>query len=248
MHVTRWQAAGAALLAFGIAASAGNLDAPAAPTSAASAMVTLEDLYRKIDSQGAAVSPRTGAFTEPAQGPTTGTMHTLNEILALVTNRAPVMKTGQTVSHLSGDDGATQIGVTWPSPRFSLMADTNCVRDNLTGLIWARNMNFGSFSWSDGVAFCDGLEYGGTNDWRMPNILELNSLVDYSRNGAPSLPTGHLFTNLVTANVSFHTSTTDASNSGQSLFLSFWYSKNGTIGANAKSSSAYVWPVRGGSR
>lgn len=61
--------------------NAGSLDAPAAPTAAASAMFTLTDLYDRLNA-GTAGAPRPGAFVEPVAGPTAGTGYTLNEIMA----------------------------------------------------------------------------------------------------------------------------------------------------------------------
>ena len=61
--------------------TAGNLDAPAAPTDAGSAMYTLEDLYNRLN-DGKAGTPRSGAFAEPAAGPGGSTMHTLTDIMA----------------------------------------------------------------------------------------------------------------------------------------------------------------------
>jgi hypothetical protein len=47
-------------------------------------------------------------------------------------------ETGQTTSYATGDDGDLEMGVAWPSPRFTVSGD--CVTDNLTGLMWtARN-------------------------------------------------------------------------------------------------------------
>lgn len=59
---------------------AGELDAPAAPTSPGSAMYTLPDLYNRLMT-GAAGSKRGGGFAEPVAGPTAGSMHTLDEIM-----------------------------------------------------------------------------------------------------------------------------------------------------------------------
>lgn len=86
---------------------AGNLDAPGAPTSATSAMYTLEDIYNRLNA-GTALSKRTGGFTEPSSGPTAGTGHTLDEIMAVAWPRAlapRVNKTGQTDCYY--DDGRT---------------------------------------------------------------------------------------------------------------------------------------------
>ena len=129
-------------------ARGGTLDAPAAPTNANSAIYTLEDIYNKLNTR-TNVAKRMGAFTEPTGGPTNGTMHTLNDIMALVTNRAPVQKTGQTTSYATDNDGTLKKGVAWPNPRFTIgtgtvFNTTNCVTDNLTRLMWARNANLAS--------------------------------------------------------------------------------------------------------
>ena len=39
----------------------------------------------------------------------------------------------------TGQDGELQTGVDWPDPRFAVSGD--CVTDNLTGLMWAKNGN-----------------------------------------------------------------------------------------------------------
>lgn len=59
--------------------AAGSLDAPAAPDQAGSAMVTLDDLYNRLNA-GTGGAPRPGAFVEPGAGPGS-TLHTLTEIM-----------------------------------------------------------------------------------------------------------------------------------------------------------------------
>ncbi|MCP4700087.1 MAG: DUF1566 domain-containing protein [Gammaproteobacteria bacterium] len=56
------------LLALPCAGFAGNLNSPAGPTVAASAMYTLKDICDRLDT-GAAGSKRAGVFTEPGAGP-----------------------------------------------------------------------------------------------------------------------------------------------------------------------------------
>ncbi|MFN2352819.1 MAG: DUF1566 domain-containing protein, partial [Kiritimatiellia bacterium] len=46
--------------------------------------------------------------------------------------------------------------------------------------------------WNDAIDFCNGLDFAGHTDWRLPNVRELHSLIDY-RN-TPALPSGHPFT------------------------------------------------------
>ena len=116
---------------------------------------------------------------------------------------APVPKTGQTTSYGTRDDGALQKGVAWPTPRFTDNGN-GTVTDNLTGLIWTKNANaFGQRTWAEALSDANGLASGSAGltdgskagDWRLPNVRELQSLVDYGRSN-PALPAGHPFTNV----------------------------------------------------
>lgn len=173
--------------------------------------------------------------------------------LALAGDSVPgVWKTGQTKSYADGDDGQIMKGAAWPTPRFTVLADTNCIRDNLTGLVWARNANLdGIKDWLDAVAFCRELTYGGTNDWRLPNLRELQSLVDYGRHspalcdttGAGPWKEGDPFINALKGG--YWTSTTyaeDGRDYAWSVSLNL-----GAVFYELKSEKFNVWPVRGGS-
>ena len=68
-------------LAFGVgrlSAAVGTLDSPDVPANTLS--YTLEDIYNRLNT-GAAGTPIT--FTEPSQGPTVSTGHTLSETIAI---------------------------------------------------------------------------------------------------------------------------------------------------------------------
>jgi len=192
---------------------------------------------------GVRASKRTGGFTEPTAGPTVGTMHTLNEIM-----EAGIIppKTGQTNTYAVGDDGTNQIGLAWPNPRFSPVATngaaTNQIRDNLTGLIWARNANmFGVINWGAAVTNCNDLIYGGTNDWRLPNWQELRSLIDASK-CSPALPAEHPFAGVQSSTFYWSSSTrADGTDLAWNVHL-----YDGRVNYIAKVTAYYVWPVRGG--
>ncbi|HSA33393.1 MAG TPA: DUF1566 domain-containing protein [bacterium] len=56
------------------------------------------------------------------------------------------------------------------------------VTDNNTGLQWQRTVLGGASSWDNALLYaCDGVAYGGFNDWRLPSDRELESIVDYGR-------------------------------------------------------------------
>jgi len=122
--------------------------------------------------------------------------------------RAPVPRTGVTTSLAAGDDGALQKGVALPTPRFT-DSSNGTITDNLTGLIWLKNANCiassypgldqtgiigdGAVTWFQALNFVAGINAGSYNcgdtsatgnthqtDWRLPNIRELSSLVNYA--------------------------------------------------------------------
>ncbi|MCX5885618.1 MAG: DUF1566 domain-containing protein [Proteobacteria bacterium] len=141
----------------------------------------------------------------------------------------------------TGQDGEIQAGVAWPSPRFTVSGD--CVTDNLTGLMWAKNGNplTGYKTWNAAVYYCNNLTLCGYDDWRLPNVNELESLV----NGAESNPATWLntqgFTN-VQANY-YWSSTTNAYSTVSAWSVTM---DDGYVGEYGKSSLYYVWPVRSG--
>lgn len=128
-------------------------------------------------------------------------------------------RTGQTVCNDAagkvitcagtGQDGDKLAGNPWPVPRFT---DNNngTATDNLTGLVWLRNGNcFGikNYSREETITDAASLAAGAcgltdaskAGDWRVPNINELRSLVDYSRYN-PTLTAGHPFYNIPSGN------------------------------------------------
>lgn len=87
-----------------------------------------------------------------------------------------VPKTGQTISQGDRDDGELEAGVAWPVPRFTVVGQST-VKDNLTCLIWDINANrFGDQTWDNALIACNTSTVGGHNDWRLPNLFELESL------------------------------------------------------------------------
>lgn len=68
------------------------------------------------------------------------------------------------------------------------------VTDNNTGLMWIKDTSSGGgnngtpLNWSDAKSFCEGLNYAGYSDWRLPDQAELESIVDKTKEG-PALNT-----------------------------------------------------------
>ena len=55
------------------------------------------------------------------------------------------------------------------------------VTDNATGLTWTQNDSGIGMDWEAALNYCETLDVDGTSDWRLPNVKELQSIVDYSR-------------------------------------------------------------------
>jgi hypothetical protein len=120
-----------------------------------------------------------------------------------------VPQTGQQISYAQRDDGDLQMGLVWPDPRFTDNAN-GTVTDNFTGLIWTKlaKCPWQGRSWSEALMDVNSLHDGWTGDdfggdcglsdgssacdWRLPNVRELLSLIDFGQN-SPALPSGHPF-------------------------------------------------------
>ncbi|MDP2549105.1 DUF1566 domain-containing protein [Oceanobacter sp. 4_MG-2023] len=56
----------------------------------------------------------------------------------------------------------------------------NTISDHATGLMWSKNDSGKSLNWQEALAYAENATDAGYDDWRLPNIKELQSLVDYS--------------------------------------------------------------------
>lgn len=174
---------------------------------------------------------------------------------------APVARTGQTSCYDpngniitcldSLQDGEYQAGVEWPISRFVDNGD-GTILDNLTGLVWLQDalcVGLGGI-WEGARDATNNLadgQCGLTNgsapgDWRIPNALEVLSLIDFET-GLMSSP----FINLPT-NRSYWTSTTASFNTSLMYTLRFQLDGvpqgNSILSTQSKTSvSAFVMPV-----
>jgi len=175
--------------------------------------------------------------------------------------RAEAPATGQTVSYANGDDGAHQSGIAWPDPRFVDNGD-GTITDTLTGLMWLKHANLGtlergwSHTWngalaevaafnSDPASFAREEYTADYTDWRLPNIIELSSIL---RNAGVSDIKTWL------ENIGFMHVPTDYFWSSTTLVLgptthAYFAAINSSSGLEIHdhdiSQSFYTWPVRG---
>ena len=179
---------------------------------------------------------------------------------------ARVARTGQETCHDyqganidcvgTGQDGEFQTGLAWPNPRF---VDNNdgTVTDVLTGLIWLKDANcFGNRTWTNALIEANTLATGScgltdsseAGDWRLPNVRELESLIDFGHHspalsdstGTSQWTEGDPFTNVT--QTFYWTSSTNLFNKE---FAWNVYLKSGYVDTKYKTNSdKAVWPVR----
>lgn len=78
-----------------------------------------------------------------------------------------------------GQDGFYQAGC--PTEGRFVDNGDGTVMDNCTGLMWQQEKAPGKYSWQEALVYCENLELAGSDDWRLPNVRELQSIVDYGR-------------------------------------------------------------------
>ena len=122
-------------------------------------------------------------------------------------------------------------------PRFRANGDGTAT-DNATGLTWQQD-EAAPMTWEAALAYADGLSLAGHDDWRLPNVKELQSINDETRIN-PSLDTRFF----PKASASRHwSSTTLAGPEDRAWFVEFRY---GLVSYDQKTAELGVRCVRGG--
>ena len=142
----------------------------------------------------------------------------------------------------TGQDGEIQAGLKFTKNRFTENKQT--IYDNDTGLTWLRDANVHKdmMDWNstfDLISEMNSEREYGHNDWRVPNIIELESLADMGQH-SPALPNDHSFNEVQEY---YWSSTTSMYDMDYAWVL---YMVDGAIGVGHKPlSEFYLWPVRG---
>ncbi|WP_207260483.1 DUF1566 domain-containing protein [Desulfovibrio sp. Huiquan2017] len=138
----------------------------------------------------------------------------------------------------TGQDGDLRLGRPWPEPRF-LVREAE-VEDRMTGLVWRKRTDLTGGMVDREVAERAVSALAGETGlaWRLPAIMELESLTDCSR-ADPALPEGHPFEAVREAYWS-------ATDSGYDPSWSFcYYLHKGAVGVGFKARAEFhAWAVR----
>jgi hypothetical protein len=145
----------------------------------------------------------------------------------------------------AGEAGAEKCAFEDRPPSTRYISKDSIVTDRLTGLMWSNTTGLSKtpIAWEAAFRMVKELnirEYLGFSDWRLPNIRELESLVDTDFH-SPALDTGHPFKQVMDG---YWSSTTSVMNPRYAWVL---YTLDGAVGVGFKPESEfYIRLVRRG--
>ena len=163
----------------------------------------------------------------------------------------------------TGQDGELRKG----APLAYVDNGNGTVTDLNTGLVWEKLSDDGTvhdkdnlYTWADAftahVATLNGMSFAGHTDWRLPNVRELQSIVDYQTIN-PAVASAfnnncsrgcQATTCSCTASGDYWSSTSSVSDPSGAWYVTFSYGRVDAFGrSGGKSSAAFVRAVRGGS-
>lgn len=105
------------------------------------------------------------------------------------------------------------------------------VTDNATGLTWMQSDSGSGVNWAGALSYCESLDQAGETDWRLPNVKELQSIVDYTRSPGT--------TNSAAIDPIFGTSAI-TNEAGQTDYPFYWSSTTHTDSSGRGTFAAYV--------
>lgn len=112
------------------------------------------------------------------------------------------------------------------------------VKDNATNLMWQKSDSGAEMQWDEALLYCEDLDYAGFDDWRLPDVQELRSIVKYD------IYDPAIDTSVFDGGSSYYwTSTTSAHINDSAWFVYFDFGHDGRGG---KSDVNYVRCVRSG--
>ena len=150
----------------------------------------------------------------------------------------------------TGQDGDWKAGISF-APRFTFGAgpETECITDNLTGLMWVKTPDSANkLPWQTALDYVKSVanSSGGFcshGDWRLPGVVELETMTNAGQPDSGAWLNTQGFSNIQSAD-GYWSSTSFAGM--PYTYMAFGvYMAGGRRGIDNKTNSNYVWPVRG---
>ncbi len=105
------------------------------------------------------------------------------------------------------------------------------ITDSATGLMWQMADDGQTRDWEEALSYAESLELGGYDDWRLPNVKELQSIVDYTKSpettGTPAIDDLFVLSEIIDPD-------------GEENYGFYWTSTTHQDGRNTADSASYV--------
>lgn len=101
------------------------------------------------------------------------------------------------------------------------------VEDRATGLAWQLRASGAPANWGAALRHCEELTWAGATDWRLPDVIELSTIVDDRRTAAPAINLEY-FAGFDAG--SGYWSSTTARRSPGSAYVLYFNEQNATVG------------------
>ncbi len=129
------------------------------------------------------------------------------------------------------------------NPRSYTDLGNGTVCDNVTGLEWQQKSAPDTYRWQEAFDYCNNLELGNHDDWRLPTIEELSTLVDSGiPDPGPTVNIDYFPDTIGSAYSDYWSSTVDAD-----VFTKAWivHFSDGSVKGSSKMNALNVRAVRG---
>lgn len=119
------------------------------------------------------------------------------------------------------------------------------ITDNATWLMWMQDDSGVGVEWQSAINYCENLEYAWYSDFKLPNVKELHSLLDYSW-VYPAIYQDYFNTSVLEENINYYfwTNTSGYFSTANPGYWFGWYVAFGKAVGNDGEDSHGAWAIR----